>query len=127
MERFPLGPVLDHYGVQYVDSMSGWQMVRCPVHDEAHASCSLNLDARFYDCKACGSRGGALDIIKAREGLEGAPAHDLATQLTGVRYEDLRREPAGFTGRRVSRGQGFQPRYRNSAPARLRPTGRTWT
>lgn len=125
MERFPLGPVLDFYGVQYVDAMPE-QSIRCPVHDESRPSCSLNLDKAVFYCHACSAHGGALEIIEAREGLTGAPAHDFAAKLTGVRYEDLRREPAGFSGRRVPRGQGYRASFRRPSPARSRPGGSPW-
>lgn len=36
---------------------SGWQMVKCPFHDDTHASMSVNRKHGGYKCHACGAGG----------------------------------------------------------------------
>ena len=39
---------------------SGWQMVKCPFHDDKQASMSVNREHGGYKCHACGAGG---DVI----------------------------------------------------------------
>ncbi|AMT96569.1 MULTISPECIES: CHC2 zinc finger domain-containing protein [Psychrobacter] len=36
---------------------SGWQMVKCPFHDDTHASMGVNREHGGYRCHACGACG----------------------------------------------------------------------
>lgn len=36
---------------------SGWQMVKCPFHNDTHASMSVNREHGGYKCHACGAGG----------------------------------------------------------------------
>lgn len=36
---------------------SGWQMVKCPFHDDAHASMGINRSHGGFKCHACGVSG----------------------------------------------------------------------
>ena len=38
-------------------SGSGWQMVKCPFHDDTHASMGVNREHGGYKCHACGACG----------------------------------------------------------------------
>lgn len=38
-------------------SGSGWQMVKCPFHDDTHASMGVNREHGGYKCHACGATG----------------------------------------------------------------------
>ena len=63
---------------------SGWQMVKCPFHDDTHASMSVNREHGGYKCHACGACGDRigfymqwhsvsfLDACKALRLIEGA-------------------------------------------------------
>lgn len=39
---------------------SGWQMVKCPFHDDKHASMGVNREHGGYKCHACGASGDAI-------------------------------------------------------------------
>ena len=54
-------------------SMQGgpWRTVRCPFHDDKHASLSINADTGGFLCHACGARGGdVLSFHMQRHGLD---------------------------------------------------------
>lgn len=67
-------------------------MVRCPVHDDRVASCSVAASA--WTCFGCGARGGVLDFIQAAEGCSrheaariaeyGGQGLDLATMVSAM-------------------------------------------
>lgn len=40
-----------------IKSGSGWQMVKCPFHDDTHASMGVNREHGGYKCHACGACG----------------------------------------------------------------------
>ena len=48
-----------------------WRAVRCPFHDDNHASLSINVDSGGYFCHACNAKGGdVLAFHRARYGLD---------------------------------------------------------
>ena len=63
---------------------SGWQMVKCPFHDDTYASMSVNREHGGYKCHACGAGGDRIgfymqwysvsfiDACRALKILEGA-------------------------------------------------------
>lgn len=38
----------------------GWQMVKCPFHEDKHASMGVNREHGGYKCHACGASGDAI-------------------------------------------------------------------
>jgi putative DNA primase/helicase len=66
-----LFPRLDRAGVNQV-------LVSCPVHEDQHASCSVNTSTGLWNCKACGAKGPVFDLYMAARGVDFATAlHDL--------------------------------------------------
>lgn len=61
--------VLEHYGID-VPARGGWVKIKCPVHDDAHASASTNLDLQKFYCFTCSISGDVHTLIMAKEGLE---------------------------------------------------------
>ena len=50
---------------------SGWRTVRCPFHDDKHASLSVNVESGRFRCHACGAKGGdVLAFHRRRHGLD---------------------------------------------------------
>jgi DNA primase len=63
-----LARTLAFYGVE-VNEHRQSQLVRCPVHSEDRASCSVNLTKGLFSCKACGAQGDSFTLIQIKEGL----------------------------------------------------------
>lgn len=57
---------------------SGWVDVRCPFHDDTHASLSVNLNHGGFFCHACGTSGG--DVL------------DFHQRLTRQRFKEAAQE-----------------------------------
>lgn len=60
--------VLDYYG--FPEPGYGERSARCPVHDDSHASASINRTKGVFNCHACGGSGNAVHIVMSREGYD---------------------------------------------------------
>lgn len=69
-------------------------LVRCPFHDDRHASLSINLESGFWICFACGERGG-LQSLATRLGKEFSDA-ELALKVYEGSRNIVFEEPKDF-------------------------------
>ena len=69
-------------------------LVRCPFHDDRHASLSIDLERGFWICFACGERGG-LQSLASRLGREYSDA-DLALAVYEGNRNAIFEEPKDF-------------------------------
>jgi len=69
-------------------------LVRCPFHDDRHASLSVDLERGFWICFACGERGG-LQSLATRMGREVNDA-DIALRLYEGQRNSVLEEPKNF-------------------------------
>ncbi len=65
----PIEKVLTDAGADYVPNGSGWQRMKCPYHDEAHASASVNRRLNAFKCHACGVQGDSIKLLKDQRGM----------------------------------------------------------
>ena len=65
----PIEKVLLDAGASYVPAGGGWHRMKCPYHDEAHASASVNRTLNAFKCHACGVQGDSIKLLKTQEGL----------------------------------------------------------
>lgn len=70
-------------------------LVRCPFHDDRHASLSIHLENGFWICFACGERGG-LSSLSARLGKEFNDA-ELALKVYEGSKDAIYEDPKDFT------------------------------
>lgn len=101
--------VLDHYG--YPEPGWGERAMKCPVHDDAHASASVNRSKGLFNCHACGASGTGIDIVMGREQLDYPSAVQFVQQL-GASVET--------TKSRTRPNRRRDPRWK---PPRLRRAG----
>lgn len=66
-----LEDVLSHYGldIDRATSWGDWVSVRCPFHEDRHASASVNLVKGLFVCHACDMRGDSIELVMEQEGL----------------------------------------------------------
>ena len=115
-EKPPLGPVLDYYDIVYRPGRVR-QKICCPVHDEKDPSCSIDLDADWFNCHSCHAGGDAFSLIMLKEGIDFATAKSRAEEITGRRSDGVRssngQERAGIFGpSRSGRGGSGRIPYR---------------
>lgn len=104
--------VLDHYG--WPTPGYGERSMRCPVHDDSHASASVNRAKGVMHCHACGFGGSGIDLVMAREGLDYPAALAFIEAQVGLTPAPMRPQQ-----RRASRSgtRWVPPRLRGGARA----------
>jgi DNA primase len=74
--------VLKHYGANITRS-SGQVNVKCPFHNDSHASASFNTRDNIFNCFACGMNGNSIQIIAKQERVDIREAKSIAEGFTG--------------------------------------------
>lgn len=104
--------VLEHYGAR-AHARGGWQKLKCPFHDDRHASAGFNEDKGYFKCFTCDVAGDAYDIIMKQEGVGFVDAKRRAEEITGASSGSLSavHQRSGFIPKRegntTSNGRKF--------------------
>ena len=81
--------VLKHYGADI--TRTGRQVnVKCPFHNDSHASASFNTKDNIFNCFACGMQGNSIQIIAKQERCDIREAKSIAERITGESHEQVR-------------------------------------
>src|SRR3954452_20749389 len=83
--RGQMPAVLAHYGITPV-SQQEQTRIRCPFHDDERPSCTVNLTAGVFSCKAagCGVEGGLFDFVQRKEASSLPKAAETLAAICGV-------------------------------------------
>jgi DNA primase len=100
MDVPPIAAIIEHYGGRVRQSYNSWQKIKCPFHDDSHASAGISIADNIFVCHGCGVKGNAFNVIKIHEGVKYGEAIKIAEGITGESYQSLRGVPS--IGRRVS-------------------------
>ena len=95
--------VLKHYGAN-ITRASGQVNVKCPFHNDSHASASFNTRQNIFNCFACGMQGNSIQIIAKREGCDIREAKSIAEGITGEGNSQVRGKH--LSGGRLPRKSG---------------------
>jgi len=104
-----LEAVFDYYGLTYPNGY-GQRTIKCPVHDDANASATVNTTEGVWFCFACQAGGDAYNLIMEREGMGFTDAAALAESLLDRGVSPVSRRSGGKSSRGVSRGKGDRSR-----------------
>lgn len=61
-----LATVLEHYGAK-VPVKYGYASMKCVLHEDSHASATVNLDKQTYYCFVCQFSGDVYEVVKKKE------------------------------------------------------------
>ena len=100
--------VFEHYGIAWPNGW-GQKSIRCPVHDESIASCTVNTIDGLWFCFACSASGDGFNLIMIKEGMEYKDAVSFAKEFLDGSSNGLLSGSRRKSSRRVSRGQGDKP------------------
>jgi DNA primase len=100
MDVPPIAAIIEHYGGRVRQSYNSWQKIKCPFHDDSHASAGISIADNIFVCHGCGVKGNAFNVIKIHEGVKYGEAIKIAEGITGESYQSLRGVQS--VGRRVS-------------------------
>lgn len=95
--------VLKHYGAD-VRRTSGQVNIKCPFHNDSHASASFNTRDNIFNCFACGMQGNSIQIIAKKEGVTTREARAIAEGITGESNSQVRGKH--LSGGRLPRKSG---------------------
>lgn len=71
-------------------------VVKCPFHDDIHASMWFNTENGCWKCEACGESGNAQTFLEKKEGLDPKAAYTALLKLAGE-YTEPRKKSSKFT------------------------------
>lgn len=69
--------ILEHYGAT-VPTRGGWAKMKCPFHNDSHASAAVNLQDNLFKCHGCQYKGSGYKIIMDKEGVSFREAISIA-------------------------------------------------
>jgi DNA primase len=95
--------VLQHYGAT-VRRTTGQVNIKCPFHNDSHASASFNSRENIFNCFACGMQGNSIQIIARKEGVDNREARVIAEGITGESSAQVRGKH--LSGGRLPRKSG---------------------
>jgi len=68
MDKHDISGYLKHVGATLPSIGHGWRKMKCPFHDDKHASAAINYDENRFKCFGCGASGDVYDLIMFKEG-----------------------------------------------------------
>jgi DNA primase len=104
----PISAIIEHYGGKIRRDYGSWQKIKCPFHDDSHASAGVSVMDNIFVCHGCGVKGNAFNVIKIHEGVKYGEAIKIAEGITGESYQSLRGVPS--LGRRILNPKGNKSR-----------------
>ena len=107
-DKVNIVPVLEHYGAT-VPTRSGWAKMKCPFHNDSHASAAVHLGDNAFKCHGCQYKGDAYAIIMQKEGVDFREAITIAEGILNACGEVL--------PQRTARSRGLPRRAGNYARA----------
>jgi DNA primase len=124
LEKPSIEEYLNYIGAATPAKGSGWRKMKCPFHDDSHASAAVNYDKNAFICHGCGIKGDTFSLIMDRERINYREAVQFAASVltsgnTEVRQQDRTRtrlsvKPStlGRRGKHLSLGSGRRPTSR---------------
>lgn len=97
--------ILEHYGAT-VPTRNGWAKMKCPFHNDSHASAAVNLEQNIFKCHGCQYKGSGYNIIMQKEGISFREAISIAEGILNSCGQAL--------PQRSTRGRGLSSRSRNN-------------
>lgn len=68
MDKHSIAVYLEYVGATVPAVGYGWRKIKCPFHEDGHASAGINFDEQRFKCHGCGVGGDVYDLIMHREG-----------------------------------------------------------
>lgn len=108
--------ILNHYGID-APTKSGWAPIRCPIHNDLHASAAVNMDEQAFHCFTCNIHGDVYTIIQQKENVGFKDAVKLGeTYAHGSVQKVHHKQDAGLLG--ISRSKRNPSGSRRYVPPR---------
>ena len=66
--KHSIADYLRYIGATVPPEGSGWRKIKCPFHEDGHASAGINFDENRFKCHGCGVGGDVYDLIIQKQG-----------------------------------------------------------
>jgi DNA primase len=85
MDKHSIADYLHFIGATVPAEGHGWRKIKCPFHEDGHASAGVNFKENRFKCHGCGVSGDTYDLIMHKEGgnYREAVQYAEAISLTG--------------------------------------------
>lgn len=104
MDKHDVAAYLEYIGATVPNRGHGWRKIKCPFHDDGHASAGVNFDENKFKCHGCGVGGDVYDLIMHREGGNYIEAVKFAETISPTGSDGIR--PAHTSGSKLSSNTG---------------------
>lgn len=125
MKEWDMGAVLSWYAGFDVALYAGWRPLRCPFHNEKHASASACLTG--FKCHVCDIYGDAISVIQRREQVDFSGALALYERITGDRVGRVSKPTTRKSWGVPPFGESDHPKNDGGFQARVREKPDFWT
>jgi hypothetical protein len=124
LEKPSIEEYLHYIGAATPAMGGGWRKMKCPFHNDSHASAAVNYDKSAFICHGCGVKGDVYSLIMYKEGGDYREALKFAASVlttgnTEIREQDRTRKglsikpsSLGRRGKHISLGGGRRPTSR---------------
>ena len=68
MDKHSIADYLHYIGATVPAEGHGWRKIKCPFHEDKHASAGVNFKENRFKCHGCGVGGDVYDLIMHKEG-----------------------------------------------------------
>ena len=82
MDKHSIAEYLQYIGATLPAVGYGWRKIKCPFHEDGHASAGINFDENRFKCHGCGVGGDVYDLIMYKEGGNYSEAVKFATAIS---------------------------------------------
>lgn len=100
MDKHSVASYLEYIGATLPREGHGWRKMRCPFHDDTHASAAINFEENRFKCFGCEVKGDVYDLIRYRQGGSYSEAIKFAEDISLPSGRGIRK--ASSFSRRVS-------------------------
>jgi DNA primase len=104
--KHSIADYLRYIGATVPPEGSGWRKIKCPFHEDSHASAGINFDENRFKCHGCGVGGDVYDLIIQKEGGTYREAIKFA-QTISLAGDSPVRKPDTFSSRLSSNPQSL--------------------
>jgi DNA primase len=105
-EKHSIADYLRYIGATVPPEGSGWRKIKCPFHEDSHASAGINFDENRFKCHGCGVGGDVYDLIIQKQGGTYREAIKFA-QTISLAGDSPIRKPDTFSSRLSSNPQSL--------------------
>ena len=102
MDKPSIEEYLTHIGAAVPAMGNGWRKMKCPFHDDSHASAAVNYDKNAFICHGCGVKGDTYSLIMHQEGGRYREAIKFAASVLVTGNAEIRQQDR--TSKGLSRG-----------------------